>query len=381
MSTTKTIAYWVAAAVMVGAIVALAVRLGGAPHESDVDRFRHLARAHGRPSIDYEVEYPIGSLAVLKGLGLVARSRDEFARTLIWINVVLFVGVFAVLRRVWGALPALVYLAGAVLLGRLLLVRIDYFALAATVAGVAWWRYGRDRAAGASVGVGTALKLWPAPLAFVLAAGLRRRRVLWWFAGVTAVVGAVWLGLSGLAGLRQVLTYRGARGWQVESIGGGILRALHRADIVGEKNALRIGAVGLGWKIALPLVGTIVAAWAAWRAGRVGRVGLGWVASISALVVASTLLSPQFILWLLPGAAIAWAEGDRDVAALVLLSSVLTRLYFGHYHAYITGRWDAVCELLARNAVLLLVVVVAGARLARCPPTMPSRPSRPSPST
>jgi hypothetical protein len=179
------------------------------------------------------------------------------------------------------------------------------------------------------------------------------------------VIGVCWLAFGSFAGPYEVVTYRGAQGWEVESLVGGVLLALHAGPIVLNRGALRIGAVSGLVRGPLSLVGAAVAGWAAWRAGRSGRVGLGWIASVGVLLVTSTLLSPQFLVWLLPGAAIAWTEGERAVPVLLAICAALTGREMHSFGQVLTGQAFAVGVLLARNVLLTAAVALALSRLAR----------------
>jgi hypothetical protein len=63
-----------------------------------------------------------------------------------------------------------------------------------------------------------------------------------------------------------------------------------------------------------------------WQGARRGKVGHGWMASVSVLLVASTLLSPQFLGWLMPGAALAWPERGRRLTVACAAAGLLSIL-------------------------------------------------------
>jgi hypothetical protein len=118
--------------------------------------------------------------------------------------------------------------------------------------------------------------------------------------------------------------------------------------------------------------GTGVSLWMVWRGARTGHLGAGWAGGIGALLALSALLSPQFVLWLAPPAAIAWAEGDRRVAVLAALVLLLTNFEFKSFTPLLRGEWEAIALLLARN-LMLIVFVVATVRFIARAPLMPSR--------
>jgi len=308
--------------------VLTAVHRGAALSEGDVVRFHHLAVAHGRPYVDYLVEYPIFTLAIVKVMALFAPGAVTFGHVVVWSQFALDLAVAALLWRWWGRRAAIFYFVAGAPLVHLLYARLDLFATVAAVGALALWRRGRPASAGIVLALGWAFKLWPAALAVLLLAqgrGRQRRALAVWFAVLSAVIAVSWLALGSFSGPYEVVTYRGARGWEVESLVGAVLLALHIGPIVLSRGALRIGAVSDFVRGPLSVVGVAVAGWAAWRAGRTGRVGLGWVASVGVILVTSTLLSPQFLIWLLPAAAIAWTEGERAVPVLLAVCVVLNR--------------------------------------------------------
>jgi hypothetical protein len=103
----------------------------------------------------------------------------------------------------------------------------------------------------------------------------------------------------------------------------------------------------------------------------VQNIAAGWIAGVASLLVFSTLLSPQFLVWLLPAAAIAWADRDHLLAVATLLVAVLTRAEFGGvlgiggFDDVLGDRPAGVILLSLRNASLVGLLVLALVRLAR----------------
>ena len=83
-------------------------------------------------------------------------------------------------------------------------------------------------------------------------------------------------------------------------------------------------------------------------------------------------LSPQFVIWLVPFAALAWAWREWTAAAAVTAAIVLTQLEFpARYWDLVYGNSGAAVLTGARNALLLVALtsllarVVAPARWRR----------------
>src|SRR5262249_415963 len=143
----------------------------------------------------------------------------------------------------------------------------------------------------------------------------RNRRALLPFAAVGGAGVATWVWLGGADGLRQVATFRSSQGWEIESLVGSILRLGSHSSASLENGAYRVGQVPSGASPALlPLgLGAVALVWfLAARAGGSGSIlvadGLAPVAAISAMLLASTIISPQYLFWLLPFAAIVAIE-------------------------------------------------------------------------
>jgi hypothetical protein len=91
--------------------------------------------------------------------------------------------------------------------------------------------------------------------------------------------------------------------------------------------------------------------------------GLAPMAAITVFLVFSPLLSPQFLLWLLPFAAIAAAHGERLVTVLVFVASALSTALLALLPELIHGGTFALFVLISRNAVLIALLAALAIRL------------------
>jgi hypothetical protein len=130
--------------------------------------------------------------------------------------------------------------------------------------------------------------------------------------------------------------------------------------------------------LVLALIG---AAALAARRGDVRHLGLCAFLAVLAFVALGKVLSPQYMLWLTPLAAVAWAWGARVPAALTLAAVAVTQFEFPSRYFDLVAGDDAVIALVAvRNALLLAAAVSLAAALARsprrasAPSTSPARP-------
>jgi hypothetical protein len=91
--------------------------------------------------------------------------------------------------------------------------------------------------------------------------------------------------------------------------------------------------------------------------------GLGLVALTGAAAVATfgKVLSPQFMLWLVPLAAVAWAWGMYALGVVTTAAIAVTLVWFPDRYFDLVDRDDELLAAVAgRNALLLLMLALAG---------------------
>jgi hypothetical protein len=69
--------------------------------------------------------------------------------------------------------------------------------------------------------------------------------------------------------------------------------------------------------------------------------------------------------WLIPGGALAWAEGNRRPAALAAAAACLTALFLADYDAVVAGAGLMPAVVVFRNVVLVAVAVDSLRSIAR----------------
>jgi hypothetical protein len=337
------------------------------PHfpSSAATRFHDIAHAAGTPYRNLPVEYPIGELGLIEVVG---HWSTGIARALL--ALVAFGSDLAAFLSVltgWGREAARRYL----LLGAPLLVfvyrRSDLVAVALAVAGVVLVRREAARRGGALLGLAVLSKLWPAVLLPMLVL-MRRTRALWATVVTIAAGVAGWLALGGLEGVREVVSLRGASGWELESTIGAVVWPL-TGEYRYQQGANRTGEIP-GWAraaLAVLLVLGLAAVW--WRARRTGVDPAGGpaLAAVAVLLVLSPVFSPQYVAWLLPWAAVASLDARRlfRLAAVpcVITGGILTLWYLD----VAIGRPANQAVMIVRNASVLLIPLawLLGGRLDR----------------
>jgi hypothetical protein len=91
--------------------------------------------------------------------------------------------------------------------------------------------------------------------------------------------------------------------------------------------------------------------------------GVAPLAATSALLVTATILSPQYVAWLLPFAAIAVAYGERRFAGLTFAVCFLSVVALNLVNELRAGSPLAMGVVLVRDALLVALLIAAVARL------------------
>ncbi len=337
--------------------------------------------AHGlMPYRDFDFEYPPGALIPL---GLAGSDDIYLSLLMLGCALVTQLAAWAAAGPVAGwSMVALPVLAGA-----LVRTHFDLFPTALALAGLALILTRRRRAT-IEVGfillaLGTMTKLWPAALAavaFCWLLGRGERRVgLRAGAIFVLVVLATGIPFAALGGFpSKMVDFHLDRPVQIESTAASVLELTGGSSVTGDpvrhdrfkSNGLDGGAaevVGALSTLALLISGALILGLVARRPARAGLV-LGALAITLAFVVFSKVLSPQYVVWLLPLAAVAAGYGYRLAPGLVAAASLTTQLWFpANYFDVVYQHAWAVVAVGVRNALLLAALVATARALARSP--------------
>ena len=327
----------------------------------DASRYQQILNHAGRPYRDFPVEYPpvlLGAARLLHGstvIGTLVRLG--------FLSLALDLGIAGLLWRRWGGDVALAYLALGLPLAFFVYFRLDLLSVALALIGVWLVKRRREVSGGLSLALAFFTKFWPATLVPVLAARRKWRAVTTAVASI-AVGLTLWVAWSGIRGPGQVLTLRGATGWQVESLVGSVQWAVLGARPHFQLGALRVGTVSIAGEAvaaALFVVVLFLVCRAAARGVQAAE-GIPSLAVVTALLLAAPILSPQYLCWILPWAAIATGVRDRSLLAVLGVATVVTGAMW-----WLPVGADAWFKgfLLARNAALVLVLIMCLARMRR----------------
>jgi hypothetical protein len=351
------------------------------------------AIANGKvPYRDFTVEYPPGALPMFALPGLAEPGSNQqvsagFRRafeTLMWmcgaVALAAMAVVLRVLRRsdlnVWGALCFAA--VAPLLLGSVILSRFDLWPAAICAAALAALVSNRLRLGHALLGLGITAKLFPVvfvPLGVAYVwkrAG--RREALTCLALLAGVVGAVFLPFAVLSpgGVWHSLSVQLSRPLQVESLGASLLLVGHHVfgfGLAGEtshgsQNVAGSAAGVLAVATTLVQVGVLGWIWTSFARGRGDGEALvrSTAAALCAFVALGKVLSPQFLIWLIP--IVPLVRGRRGLWASGLLAAalVLTQVWFPFRYFRLALHFEAGLSwvLLVRDlALVALTVLVA----------------------
>jgi hypothetical protein len=334
------------------------------------------------PYRDVRPEYPPGALPAFVLPALLSEDENGFRKvfeTLMAICGVALVALVAVTLRGLGAsrerTVAALALAAAfpLLLGSVALSRFDLYPAMLVAAALAALVHERDRLGFALLGAAVAVKLYPAVLAPVALAYVWRRRgrraALQCLALLVAVVALVYLPFLVLApdGVAHSIGRQLSRPLQIESLGSALYLAAHHLlglDVEmrsghGSQNLHATGTAVAAILLSLLQIGVLVWIWLRPPASKDELVRWS-AAALVAFVALGKVLSPQFLIWLVP--VVPLVAGLRGLRASVLLAValLLTQLWFPSRY------WELARELgglpsalvLARDLVLVALVVV-----------------------
>jgi len=345
------------------------------------------------PYGDFTVEYPPFALPAFVAPAVVTSTAPDYL--FVFKLLMAALGVVALLATAWslgrlemGKAASTVRL-GAIataplVLGHVFLNRYDLWPAALVAVAVAAYLARREATASGFLAASFAAKIFrvsmiPLAAARVYLLGGRRAlvRAVAAFTAVCVVIFAYFV-VTSLGGLGFSYWLQAKRGLHGESVAGSALLALdtlgvYDATIVaGDPGSLDIG--GRLPEVLAGLSGVAAAAVIVWiwiRCRRSLASDAVFVTGVAAAGVAflalAKVISPQFLIWLLPLVPLLAGRVGVVATGLVVASMGLTQLELRGWEGLHVDGW-AVWVLFARNVVLLLLLVVVVRELVRLTP-------------
>jgi hypothetical protein len=332
------------------------------------------------PYRDFYLEYPPGALPVFvpPAVGGDGGYAARFKALALLLGAALVAAVVATLFAArapaahLSAAAAFVGVAPAAL-GPVFLVNYDIWPAFLVAAALAVTARGRPVAGAAIVGLAAAAKLYALVLLPLLLLRARTRRVAYAFG---ATLGAVFLPFAVFApgALGNNLLELARRPLQIESLGSSLLLAAHRLgayqpSVNSDYNSQNLGGAlptAVATVSGLAAVAAVAAVFVlfARAPGPLDRLLLAAAAAVAAMVALGKILSPQFLIWLVPLVALV---PSAAAYSLLLLALILTHAWFPSRYGELVALERVSWVVLARNGALLALLAVLLARLARKP--------------
>ena len=350
------------------------------------ERYGDAIVHHGRvPYRDFAVEYPPGALPVFAAPALVADAKD-LPRYSLWFELAMLacgaaasaLTGFLLARQRAGAIRLVggTLLAGLapLALGPVVLSRFDLWPAALTIAAIAALVADRRLLAFVLLGIAVAAKVYPIVLVPLATAYVWRRHGR--RAGLTSAgIGAAAVALCILPflvvapdGVWSSLSGQAQRPLQIESLGASALLAAHRLWDHGVSVVSSHGSDNLAGSLpdalatvqSLLVGAALVAIWIAFARGPATRDRFlrYSAAAICAFVALGKVLSPQYLIWLIP--LIPLVRGRRGLAAagLFVATLVLTQLWFPSRYIELVYALDPRASWLVFARDVLLVALL-----------------------
>jgi Glycosyltransferase family 87 len=338
------------------------------------------------PYRDFKVEYPPAALPVFL-LPAIGDHRDEatyrkhFERLMVICGLLAVVGAALALISLGAGADRLLLALGftalaPLLLGSVILTRFDLWPTALLMLGLAAVIAGRNRTGLGVLGLAAAAKIFPVvvvgpALVYVWKRRGRKEAVVCG-AVCAAVVAACFLPFLILSpgGIWDSLHGQAERPLQIESLGSSFLLVAHQLGAWTVQLNLSHGSQNQGGSLAATFAGIqsvlqvaiVIALWVAFARGPATgeRLVRYAAACVAAFIAFGKVLSPQFLIWLLP--LVPLVRGRRGLLAsgVLAIALVLTQLWFPYRYWDLALRVAATPSWLvfARDLVLIVLVVV-----------------------
>jgi uncharacterized membrane protein len=332
------------------------------------------------PYRDVFTEYPPLASAAIAIPGLLGTGAESFRLAfagwtlLLAAAVVLLCGALAAHTGGDRRRALLAAALAPLICGALLRTHFDLAPVALTLAALLLLCTGRPRSGLAVLGLGVMTKLFPlliAPVALAWLAGRGRRREAWQgAAALVAVVAALCAAAVAASpdGALEAVRYHLERPVQVESSPALVLLALdglglgephavasHRSDgLVHAADGFVTGIFVAGFVGVLASLALVAA-----RRPDASSLVLASLAAVTAFAALGKVLSPQFVIWVLPLGALAFAWRMYALTAAVAAAAILTQVEFpSRYFDLVAREPFPVAVVAARNASLLAALVL-----------------------
>jgi Glycosyltransferase family 87 len=339
------------------------------PHILDLGIYQSYGNLirHGEvPYRDFRVEYPPGALAAFVLPTFAGASH--YSRAFGWLMELSGIACLGFMTLARASRFALAFVAiSPLLIGAMAWGHFDFWPTAFVVGALAGLIRGRHRLGWASLAFAITIKLFAAvvvPIAIVWTLRRRGGRELVRSASVgLGVIVAVFLPFFVLSpgGVWQSLWGQLWRPFQIESLAGSFFEAFGHPQLAGTHGSIELGGhATLEVAFTVLLVAVLVGLWISFARGPAesGRLLRHAAAAVCAVIIFGKVLSPQFLIWLVP--LVPLTRGRRGMAATGLLAVALvaTQQWFpNHYYDYVDFG-ELAWLVFARNLILVAILAL-----------------------
>jgi uncharacterized membrane protein len=335
------------------------------------------------PYRDFSLEYPPFALVFFILPRLITRTFFAYAVAyrveVLACDLVALAILLAIARergiRPWTLLAS--YTVCLIAIGPIVREQYDLFPAVLCLAAVYWFARQRHATSWIVLTLGALTKVYPVLLApLFLLVHLRRRdgaavlRAAVGAAGVSVAVLSPWL-LAAPASLERLYAYHAQRGLQVESTYASLLFFAPKLGLLHLGREFAFGS----WNLTGPVPNACAAAASAvmvvslaavyaWAYQRIGtaRPDILLMGSLTLVVLlagllTSKVLSPQYLLWLLPFVPLATVRRPAVLWLFVVAAALTYYVFPEHYGDLIRGSTNAIVALLVRNVLLLVTAI------------------------
>lgn len=315
------------------------------------------------PYRDFAVEYPPGALPVF----LAPTYASGYIETFGWMMAAFGVACLLLAALAGAQLRALAFIAvSPLLIGSLALYRFDFWPMMFVVGALAAFARDRHRIGWASLAAAVDAKLFAlalVPLAVVWTWRRRGTRVLarsmLWGIGVLAVA-FIPFAVIAPSGLWHSLSGEASRPLQIESLAAAFLTTFGHPTVVATHGSLNLAGEGTVAAVsAITELLVLAALWIAFARGPMtgDRLFRYVAACLCAFLAFGKVLSPQFLIWLVPVVPLVRGKRGYLAAGLLAVAWIATDVYFpARYFAYVFG-FHLAWLVLLRDLLLVALLV------------------------
>jgi len=318
------------------------------------------------PYRDFPVEYPPGALPVFVA-PIYLYGYSGYAQVFGWLMAAFGVGcilVAALAGARWRALAVIAF--SPLLIGSMALSRYDFWPTLLVIGALAAFVHDRHRWGWIALGAAVATKLFAlvlVPLAVVWTVRRRGRRELAVSASCgVAVAAAAALPFLILAsrGLWHSVSGQASRPLQIESLAASVLTTFSHPVVINTHGSFNLANEDrLASLTTVLMLAVLVALWVGFARGPAtgDRLVRYTAACICAFVALGKVLSPQFLIWLVP--LVPLVRGVRGIVASLLLVAafVATQIFFPQRYFEYVFHLHLAWVVLVRNLILVALLV------------------------